>query len=280
MKTTTLKIKLLLLIMATSFSSCDKENIPQENLKLVKILRYSDFSASILSGEVVYEYDKTGNLVKEMIYDENYLVFYIEYEYSGIKIIKQKHFTNIGNMYSYIDYFYDAKGRIIREESHMETSVHITDYEYDENGNMTRKGTIKYVYDNQNRLILEETSEIGVSDYYHKYLKYIYDSDNRVKKLEYYNVNWELIRYVEKFHTGKNKTPDKELHFDKNDIQTAKYQYFYDSWGNLTETTVNDVCTLFKRKYNSKLLMEEFHYWGPQWGCSEGGMSKYVYEEI
>ena len=258
----------------------DGENIPQENLKLVKILRYSSSDASKLTGEVVYEYDKTGNLVKEMIFDGNYLVFYIEYEYSGKKIIKQKYFTNTGNMYSYIDYFYDAKGRILKEESIMGTSVHTTDYEYDENGNMTRKGTIKFVYDNQNRLILEETSEIDVSDYYHKYLKRIYDNDSREIKLEYYNVNWELIKYVEKTYIGTNKVPDKELHYGKNDNQTAKHQHFYDSWGNLIETTVNDICTLFKRKYNGKLLMEEIHYWGPEWGCSERGMSRYEYEKI
>ena len=74
--------------------------------------------------------------------------------------------------------------------------------------------------------------------------------------------------------------PEKELNYDKNGNQTIKYQHYYDKWGNLTETVINDECSMFTRKYKDKLLMEEIHYWSSfGWGgCSENGMSRYEYK--
>jgi hypothetical protein len=131
---------------------------------------------------------------------------------------------------------------------------------------------LKYVYDDQNRLVLEEG---GVNDY--KYVKYIYDNSSREIKSEYYNVNWELIRYVDKVYEGTSKLVIEELYYDKDGVQTLKYQHLYDKWGNLTETILGD-CSLFKRKYNGELLIEEIHY-DLVWDCTERGMSKHEYEK-
>lgn len=120
---------------------------------------------------------------------------------------------------------------------------------------------MKYTYDNQNRLILEESTAIDVDDY--KYVKHIFDNSGREIKIEYINVNKELIHYTEIFYDvydGANKQPEKELNFDKNGNQTVKYQHYYDSLGNLTETVINDECSMFKRKYNGNLIIEEILY--------------------
>jgi len=83
----------------------------------------------------------------------------------------------------------------------------------------------------------------------------------------------------------KGTTLDKDLHYDKNGKQTAKYQHFYDKWGNLTETVINDECSMFKRKYDGGLLIEEIHYWAHEYGfhfwgqAPESGMSRYEYEK-
>jgi hypothetical protein len=76
--------------------------------------------------------------------------------------------------------------------------------------------------------------------------------------------------------------PVKDLHYDKWGNQTLQYQHHYDKWGNLTETILNDDCSLFKRKYNGELLIEEIHYRDPfgKDGCTENGMSRYEYEKI
>lgn len=142
---------------------------------------------------------------------------------------------------------------------------------------------MKYTYDNQNRLILEESTAIDVDD--HKHVKHIFDNSGREIKIEYINVNKELIHYTEIFYDvydGAGKQPEKELNFDKNGNQTVKCQHYYDNFGNLTETVINDECSMFKRKYNGNLIIEEILYW-----CHHGtgqmpenGMSRYEYEEL
>lgn len=63
-----------------------------------------------------------------------------------------------------------------------------------------------------------------------------------------------------------------------------KYQHFHDKWGNLIESIINDECTMFKRKYEGELLLEEIHYWAHEYGfhgtgqMPESGMLRYEYE--
>ena len=270
-----------------------------KNVRLAKIVKYSNSTASKLTGEVIYTYDEAGNLHRVSYFDEwnNTMIclYFIEYEYYENKKVKESYFNCNANsheegpvMYSYIEYFYQG-ALLVREERDGGWAK----YEYDEKGNLVEKNTYndihqivnvwKYTYDDQDRLILEETPEIDASDYYHKYLKYIYDDHGREKKLEYYNVDNVLIRYTEKFY---KETSTIEFRYDKNGNQTAKYQHFFDKWGNLTETVINDECSMFKRKYDGGLLMEEIHYWAHEYGyhywgqVPESGMSMYEYEEI
>ena len=88
-------------------SSCDKEDSSTFNnpdkFRLVKVLTYSNSSASDLVGERVYTYDKTGNMIKESFYDRIHstktLLYYREYEYSGNKKVKEKFFGGVAGSF-------------------------------------------------------------------------------------------------------------------------------------------------------------------------------------
>jgi len=308
MKFDTLKFTALLFIMTTSLFSCHKDDNSVLNsadkFRLSKILKYSNSTASKLTGEVDYAYDEKGNMVKESFYDCNpakILWMYREYEYSENKKIKEKIFDGAsGNLTlgSFTEYIYNGN-QLLREETYCGRGcdgslINSMNYEYDERGNIIRKymndpvlgilGDMKYTYDNQNKLILEETAETGVSDYYYKYLKHIYDNNSREIKLEYYNTNQDLIRYTEKVYKETSILPETEIQYDKNGSPTLKYRNVYDEWGNLTETIINDNYLKFKRKYNGTLLIEEINYWEqdsvPGGQTSESGMSRYEYENF
>lgn len=308
---------LTILLLAAGFFSCDKQSSLSEedpptifepyetkNVRLVKILKYSNSTASELTGEVVYIYDEAGNLISERhIYDLDTAKpsISIEYEYSGKEKVKESYFSynNPYSPYHVVEYFYEGD-LLVKEVSNDGRGDDPTFYEYDERGNLIKRywyatnpltlnpdtNTIyehKYTYDDKDKLILEENSLFGVSDYDPKYIRYIYDNHDREKIIEYLNTNWVLIRYTEKSY---NETSVLEFRYDKNGNQTAKYQHFYDKWGNLTETVINDECSMFNRKYNGGLLIEEIHYWVHEYGyhffgqAPESGMSRYEYEEI
>ena len=275
-----------------------------DKVRLLKVFRYSNSTVSKHSGEVVYEYDEAGNLIKESSYDcrstGNLIWMQKEYEYSENRKIKEKIFDGeVGNVTlgSYVVYIYSGD-LLEKKETYCGRGcygslIHSTNYEYDERGNLVRiysvnsdngiYGDIKYVYDNQNRLILEENTETEVSDYYHKYLKYIYDNDGRETKQEYYSVNNKLILYVQKVYDETSQLPSMDLHYDINGNLTAKYQHFYDEWGNLTETINSRGCSYFKRKYVGDFLIEDIDYgtWDTGFNdCSESGVSRYKYQKF
>lgn len=309
MKTSTCNFSLLLIAFMAFCSSCDKnESLTSDNpknVRLSKILRYSNSSASKLTRETVYTYDKNGNMIKEEFFSFNaktkILERYDEFEYSGDKKTKMLLFSGVAGaptLGSYIEYFY-KNDLLVKEETRQGRGnygslIHSTNYEYDERGNLIRRyrndpiygisGDMKYTYDNQNRLILEENTATDPNE--HKYTKHIYDQSGRKIKTEYTNKNEELTQYTVFSYNETSKLLEKELSFDKNGNQTYKLQHYYDRWGNLTETVINDECSMFKRTYNGKLLIEEIHYWWHEYGyhgtgqMPENGMSRYEYEKI
>ncbi|MDR2148551.1 MAG: hypothetical protein LBE91_19095 [Tannerella sp.] len=333
MKINTLKFNVLLLIVAAGFSSCAKidssalnsliddrdssainnpiddgvspTDLTPDKFRLIKILKYSNSTASRLAGETVYEYDPAGNMIRESLYEyyndlsTKILWMYREYEYSGSKKTKMKIFDGeAGNPTLGSYYVYTYRGDLLVKEEiydgRFNSLITSTGYEYDGKGNLIREdrydhryygllGSLKYVYDDQDRLITVLTTD-GVLDYY-PCEKYVYDDNGRVIKLEYHEYEG-LASYTEKTYNGASELPDKELLYDKNGNQYRKLQHYYDEWGNLTETVINDECSMFKRKYNGKLLMEEILYWWHEYGyfgtgqMPENGMSRYEYEEF
>ena len=296
------KFTVLLLILAMGVSSCDKEDnltILQSNqVRLSKILQYSNSTDFKLGGEIDYTYDNAGNMIKESFYDchsTKILYTYKEYEYSGKKKIKEKIYDGeAGNLKlgSYTVYTYDGEN-LVKEENYRNDGLlfYSEIYEYDSANNLIREYTddpvygilfdVKYSYDNQSRLILEDYSAFGINDA--KYIKHIFDNSGREIKVEYYDINWNLIQYSENIYDGNSKLSEKTVNYDKNGIKTAEYKHFYDKWGNLTETTNQNGCSYFKRIYNGDVLIEEIKYWTWDTGfndCSESGMSRYEYEKI
>ena len=309
MKTVVLKFTVILFVLAGGIFSCNKEDdndfsgyesYETQNVRLVKKLTYL---GARMVFERVYTYDNAGNMVKESLYDcesTKILLSYTEFEYSNNKKVKESFWGGIaGNptLNFYILYFYEGVN-VVKEEYYSgfngELSLYDTrNYEYDEKGNLVREswygyyrgttisgaGDLKYSYDEQNRLILkEETTAIDVND--SKYIKHIYDKSGREMKVEYYNINWDLLKYEDKIYKGTSKSPEEELHYDKNGNQTAKYQHVYDKWGNLTKTVLNDTWTLLNLKYYGGLLIEETHYQNSWGSWFETGMSKYKYEKL
>ena len=295
MKATVAKLAVIMLIMAVWQSSCEKEENHPEDFRLIKVLYYSKSTSAQPDDGIEYTYDETGNMVKESFFDylsATALRQYREYEYSGNRKSKMKVFDGKnGNLELkwYVDYFYE-NNRIIREEFKKPDDFlyGTTNYEYN-SGNLIREyylddgvisGEMKYTYDTKNRLILEENDASDVKKI--KYIQYTYDNNGRKSKLEYYNVNRDLLKYIEKVYNGGSKLPVKDLHYDKDGKPIAQYQHYYDKLGNLTETRYKDDCSLFRRKFQNGLLVEEIKYVDPfeKGGCSENGTARYEYEEI
>jgi len=288
------KYVVFFLIMTGSFSSCEKKDDNPEKFRLVKILYFNKSTSTTPTDGVEYLYDEAGNMVKESYIKyipTTVLYMYKEYEYWGNKKIKMKLFDedNEGlKLSKCIDYIY-VNDQLVSEEISNGFGSFLCSMNYEYKGsNMIREyyyepdygisAEVKYTFDSQNRLIIEEND--GTDNIGYIYIKYIYDSNERLMKLEYCDQNWELIRSIEKIYNGRSKLPVKDLHYDKNGIQTSQYEHYYDKKGNLTETRLVDGCSLFKRKYNGGLLMEEILYHGKERGCAEDETTRYEYEKI
>lgn len=313
--------KLLLLIIGIFFCSCEN-NVDDltsntDKFKLSKVTRYSDSSGSKLTGETVYDYDKTSNLITETTFvvwnSELYVQSSAEYEYLNNKKVKETHFfCNIIpggklNLNRYVNYHYD--GELLTKienydgfDGSFKNSQH---FEYDKRGNLILEynydpsyigqgvwggiyetgisGYKKYIYDNQNRLITALTSD-GIIDFY-PYLKNIYDDDGRLVKVEHLEYKG-LRQYEVNIYNKTTNLLENVLSYDKDGNQLRKLHYYYDELKNLVEIRINDECSIFKRKYKGKLLIEEIHYWAHEYGyhgtgqMPESGMSRYEYKEF
>jgi len=288
------KFAILFLIFAGSFSSCEREDINPDDFRLVKTLYYAKSTSPTPTDGIEYLYDQEGNMVKESYikYSPTSIYMYREYEYSGNKKMKMKIFDVKNENFiltKIIDYVYDNNDHLIREEIFNSSGIFMCSMNYEYKGsNMIREyfyepdygisDEVKYTFDSQNRLIQEEFETVNVKE--NKYIKHIYDDNDRKSHIKYYNPNWDLIRTVEIIYNGRSKLPVKDLHFDNNEIQTSEYQHYYDRKGNLIETRLVDGCSLFKRKYDGGLLIEEILYFGKERNCGEDEVTRYEYEKI
>ncbi len=305
---------LLLLIIGIIFFSCENrvDDLPgaddhtsnYDKFKVSKVSMYSNSSGSKLTGESVYDYDDAGNLITEtnsIAWNSNmYVQSTVEYEYSDNKKAKETHYFRNEipggelNLNRYVNYFYNGE-LLTKIENHygfdssLDYSQH---FEYDERGNLISEYCYnpsdgiyrhkKYVYDNQNRLIEELANYVGE---FYPYLKNIYDNKGRLIKVEYLEYDGLSQYKVNTYYTGTNLLGASFI-FDKNDNQIRKLRYYYDDLGNLTEEVINDECSVFKRKYNGKLLIEEITYWAHEYGyhgtgqMPENGMSRYEYKIV
>ena len=196
MKSHLLKFNVLLLILAVSFSSCDKEGFSSgdeegvfstfNNPDKFRLAKKVTYLGANMVFERVYTYDKTGNMVKESLYDceaARILLSYTEFEYSENKKVKETFFGGIAGSPTigyYILYFYEGSN-LVKEEYYSGfngvLSLYDTrNYEYNERGNLvgeswhgyyrgttiSGEGEVKYSYDEHSRLILKEIIGIDV----------------------------------------------------------------------------------------------------------------------
>ena len=100
-------------LIVAGFFSCDRqgddppiedddpptifEPIDPNNARLAKIIRYSNSTASKITGEIVYTYDEAGNLNRESYFDEwngtMLCIYFIEYKYHEQKKVKESYFN-------------------------------------------------------------------------------------------------------------------------------------------------------------------------------------------
>ena len=298
----TMEKSIILFVAAFCLLSCeDNDLLPSmesynaENYRLSQILNYGSSTASHPYGTVVLKYDKTGNLIKESLFDyPGTLTLYREYEYEGDRLIEKRIYSGqVGNLRlgTYTRYAYQ-NGQLSQEElfSSDGTLKRTTHYEYDgEKLVNTYKvedrfgiyGQYKYTYDNFGRLILEES--FTYNQELDHFIKYSYDSMDRLIKRESFNSTGNISSTVEKKYLDANTLPFEELYYDANGVLIQRRELLYDTYGNLIETVIIDqqgsTNTLCKKKFKGKLLIEKITYI-PNFGYEEWTVTRYEYEKI
>ena len=302
LKSRTMKIHkiLLLAISLICMFGCTKDEFDEmlsepENFRLIKVLNYSSSSASEPTTFMNLKYYANGNLQKESIYDyPNTLFTYRVYDYDNNNLLKEKKVYDgqVGNLTlgTYTKYEYES-GNLIKEELYLAngTLKRTKFYEY-ENDNLINTYKVddklgihhqyKYSYNDLNVLILEEV--FMYNQEMSSFTKYSYDNDLRLTKTEIFDHNETITQTVEHKYSGEDTLPSEEIYYDSHGNLTQRRQLLYDSFDNLTETKIitdQGTNTLFKKKFNGKLLIEHIRY-APTWGYSEWGVSRYEYEKI
>ena len=253
-----------------------KEKKIPENFRLIKVLNYSSSSASEPTTFMDLKYYANGNLQKESIYDyPNTLFTYRVYDYDNNNLLKEKKIYDgqVGNLTlgTYTKYEYES-GNLIKEELYLAngTLKRTKFYEY-ENDNLINTYKVddklgihhqyKYSYNDLNVLILEEV--FMYNQEMSSFTKYSYDNDLRLTKTEIFDHNETITQTVEHKYSGEDTLPSEEIYYDSHGNLTQRRQLLYDSFDNLTETKIitdQGTNTLFKKKFNGKLLIEHIRY--------------------
>jgi hypothetical protein len=196
-----MKRSIVLFSIILAISSCEKTNdYPSlDNFRLTKILNFNNSTDLEPSGFVNLEYDESGNLIKESLYDfPNTLYTYREYDYENNVLTEKRIYDGqVGNLRlsTYRKYEYENK-KLIKEELHSSDGSlkYTTHYEfvgdnlkttYNENDELGIHHQYKYTYNDLNILILEE--RFMYDQQLEVITKYLYDNNNRITKSEIYD---------------------------------------------------------------------------------------------
>lgn len=291
---------LLLTVSVISMFSCTKNEEDDlfsepENYRLIKILNYNSSSDSNPSTFMELKYSENGNLQKESLYDYPGTLFtFRTYDYDSNNLLKEKKIYDrqIGNLNlgTYTKYGYE-KGKLIREDMYLAngTLKHTEHLEY-EGENLVNKYKVddelgihhqyKYTYNDLNLLILEEN--FMYDQELSSFTKYSYDDNLRLIKTEIFDHNEAISQTIAHKYTGDSTLPNEEIYYDSKGNLIQRRQLIYDAFENLTETKIitdQGTRSLFKKKYNGKLLIEYITY-APTWGFTEWTVSRYEYEKI
>jgi hypothetical protein len=292
-----MKRSIVLFSIILAISSCEKTNdYPSlDNFRLTKILNFNNSTDLEPSGFVNLEYDESGNLIKESLYDfPNTLYTYREYDYENNVLTEKRIYDGqVGNLRlsTYRKYEYENK-KLIKEELHSSDGSlkYTTHYEfvgdnlkttYNENDELGIHHQYKYTYNDLNILILEE--RFMYDQQLEGFTKYFYDNNNRLTKSEIYDSMGTKIQNEENKYEGSKNVPFEVLIYGPNGELTQTKKLLYDNLDNCIETMFVDgqggTHTLFKKKYNEKLLIEHIQY-APTWGFVEWYVTRYEYSKI
>lgn len=294
----TIKI-LLLTISLTSIFGCTKDEsgdffTHSENYRLIKVLNYSNSADSEPSTFMDLKYSEDGNLQRESLYEyPNTLFTFREFDYENNLLVEKRIFDGqVGNLRlgTFTKYEY-ADGNLVKEELYLaDGTLKLTEYNEYEGKNLvnTYKFDEKlgihhqyiYIYNDLNLLIREE--KFMYDQKLDGFTEYFYDDNLRLNRTEIFNFDETRIQTIKHKYTGDSTLPSEEFYYDSDGELFQRKQLIYDNFDNLTETKVIDnqgTHTLFRKKYNGKLLMEHIRY-APTWGYTEWTVTRYEYEKI
>lgn len=296
-----MKIQTLLLLTVSLIGmfSCTKDESEDlffqlENYRLIKVLNYSSSSDSEPSTFMDLKYSANGDVQRESLYDYPSTLFaFREFDYENNLLIEKRNFGGqVGNLSlgTYTEYEYEY-GNLVKEELYLTNgTLKCTKFNEYENGNLVNTYKIddklgihhqyKNSYNDLNVLILEEV--FMYDEELSSFTKYSYDDNLRLIKTEIFNHEETITQTVEHKYSGDSTLPSEEVYFDANGNLTQHRQLIYDDFENLTETKIitdQGTNTLFKKKFNGKLLIEYIRY-ASTWGYTEWTVTRYEYEKI
>ena len=188
-----------------------------------------------------YEYDSQGNNIKSTYYNsENLLCSQNEYDSKGntTKSIEYNTDGSIARIYTY-DKHENLISAVEYQSNEKKETIFKNEYEYDEAGNMIKEtnydengklsGWSQYEYDGEN--LLKESKYHGEGDLYSEE-KYEYDSKNNlIKEIGNYYYNGHVKMVYECEYDEKSNIIKKVYHY--NDKLDSITEYKYDEYGNL-----------------------------------------------
>jgi hypothetical protein len=232
---------------------CGKESILQiNNPKLKKILTYSSPDKNTIHGMTTFEYNSSGQLIKETYYYKNMLtpLIYSIYEYQNGRKVHEYKYNAIGDGYSLsqkLSFLYH-RDLLIKEELRYIPNEAVS-------------SQIDYKYDNNDNLILESRLQANPLNSWKT--AYLYDSNNLKTKTILYDEKCDILSYTE--HAYRGTLLSNEKTFNSQDECSAEYNYRYNSDNKLlekTKTIQGETKTIESISYsNDEIVEKTFHDW-------------------
>lgn len=193
--------------------------------------------------ETSYSYDSQGNEIKvagEYFWTEK------TYDSQGNLTMRAEYGSDSPD--PYLEEYYDSKGRVVRSvsrhDAHSQESVYDESYEYDNQGNLTKRTTTSYrgyEYDQANFCYVKLPTPDSVYTYYTEY-RNEYDSWGHLVKSSAYKNSTDLKRWSENtYDNGGNLVREVVYSVGLYDgIWRCTMEKIYDDQGNILEETEYD----------------------------------------
>lgn len=180
-----------------------------------------------LNGSKIHEvkYDSHGNVISEIAYDQDGSIWIdrthnrtydYEYDEDGNVVAEICYRENPDRLYYRYEYNKDGKKTYARSYG---DGVHITEYEYDENGVLVSS---HYEYYNVDGGTLYSTQDIEYDENGNEVLRLLYGEDAKLK-----------FRDVYEYDEYGNRTLEARYDGDGNEVDILEVEYTYDESGNI-----------------------------------------------